>query len=468
MLRFLTTVLCIIFSVHSYAQQSYVIKNVNVIPMSSDTVLQNRDVTVKGKMISSIVKTGNNKYHGATVINGTGKYLMPGLFDMHTHFFYEQGEHINTNALELKLMLANGITTARIMAGHPSYLQARENVKTNQWAGPELFVASPQFAGEWPFDTVFKNYELVTNPLQAREAVKKYKLSGYDLIKITFKVNRETYDAIIDESRKQNIKVTGHVGPKVSLFPALSTSQQIEHMDEFIEYLLPDTSYNHGQSVSDYNIYSKKAWATVPFLDESKIGELAKKVKEANIYVTPTNYFFISFFGHPEDSAFIRQKPDLQFLPASMQEEKWSYKRRYELNMAPQESRDKYVRIRKDMVKALWNAGVPLMAGSDSPEFFIVAGLALHDELATMVDAGLSNYAALQTGTVNPATYLGIANRTGTIEEGKEADMILLNKSPLENIRNTRTIEAVFKDGLYYDSGRIRELLYDAAALQKN
>ena len=465
MIRSISLLTFLFITFGAIAQKGYVVRDVSVIPMTSDTLLAHRDVIISGNKIKAIRNTGSPLPPGYKAISGTDKYLIPGLFDMHTHFFYEQGEHVNTTELELKLMLANGITTARIMAGHPSYLDAREKVKREEWPGPELFVASPQFAGQWPFDTSFKNYELVISPAVARDAVRKYKHQGYDLIKITFKVNREVYDAIIDEARKQNIQVTGHVGPLVTLPAALPTGQQIEHMDEFIEYLLPDTTYNHGESVSDYNIYSKKAWATVPFLDESKIPELASKVKAVGIFVTPTNYFFISFFGHPEDSAFIAVKPDLQFLPASMKEEKWSYKERYEQTMAPAASRDKYVRIRKAMVKALWQAGVPLMAGSDAPEFFIVAGFALHDEIATMVDAGLTTFAALQTATVNPARYLRTDKRTGTIEPGKEADLLLLTDNLLENIRATKKISGVFNNGKYYDRQQLDALLREAKAL---
>ncbi len=108
---------------------------------------------------------------------------------MHAHFFYEQGEHINTNETELKLMLANGITTARILAGHPSYLEAKANVKNGKWIGPELSVASPQLVGKWPFSTEFKNYEMVASEAKANEAVTAFKQQGYDAIKITFMVN---------------------------------------------------------------------------------------------------------------------------------------------------------------------------------------------------------------------------------------------------------------------------------------
>jgi imidazolonepropionase-like amidohydrolase len=412
--------------------------------MASDQVLPDQTVVVENGIIQSITPASTTSIgKNITVYDASGKFLMPGLFDMHAHFFQEQGEHVNTNDSELILMLINGVTTARIMSGHPDFLEAKANVRNGKWRGPELSVASPQLAGQWPFAADFKNYELVTTEAQASDAVARFKREGYDAIKITFKVSKPVYDAIIAAGKRENIKVVGHVGPLVMLPAALEARQQIEHMDMFIETLLPDTTYNHGQSVSDFNIYSKAAWATVPHLMESKIPALAKSVKDAGIYVTPTNYFFISNAGLPLSDEEIKRKPDYDFIPSGIKEEKWMARNSYLKKIAPLESREKYVRIRKQMVKELWKAGVPLMAGSDSPEYFQVVGFALHDELRLFVEAGLTPFAALQTATTIPATFLGIEKRTGTIEVGKEADLVLLDKNPLVDINNTRGISGV-------------------------
>ncbi|MDX1942076.1 MAG: amidohydrolase family protein [Saprospiraceae bacterium] len=458
------------FTITSFSQEkgAFAITNVNVIPMDQEVVLPNQTVLIaNGKIMrigsSNLIKIPK-KY---AVVDGSGKYLMPGLMDMHTHFWYEQGEHKNTCDLELKMMLANGLTTVRIMAGHSAYLEARDNVKDGKWVGPELFVVSPQLAGRWPWEQDFKNFELVETPEQAVTAVKKFKKDGYSEIKITFMVKPEVFNAIIETAKKEGIKVTGHVGPLVKLPAALAAKEQIEHMDEFIEMLLPDTSYNHGQSVSDYNIYSKAAWATVPHLDESKITSLVKSVKNAGIYVTPTNYFFITNAGQPLPEAEIKALPGYNFIPADLKAEKWKYRESYMKSMAPQESRDKYIHLRKKMVYELWKAGVPLMTGSDAPEFFVVAGFATHDEIKMMVEAGLTPFAALQTATIHPATYMGIQNRKGTIAKGKDADLLLLDKNPLENITNTQIISAVFKNGIYYDEKALNELLKQASTMGK-
>jgi imidazolonepropionase-like amidohydrolase len=449
--------------VSSFAQKSFAIKNVSVITMVNAIVLADQTVYVENGIIKSISPSAKTKLsRQVAMIDGNGKFLIPGLFDMHTHFFYEQGIHVNTSDIELKLMLANGITTARIMAGHPSYLEAKANVKNGTWIGPELSVASPQLVGRWPFPPEFKNYEMVTSETKANEAVTNFKKQGYDAIKITFMMATPIYKAVVAAAKRENIKVVGHVGPIVRLPTALEAKQQIEHMDMFIETLLPDTSFNHGQSVSDYNIYSKAAWATVPHLMESKIPALAKNIKDAGIFVTPTNYFFISNAGLPQTDDEIMARPDYNFIPSNLRQDKWKYRESYLKNMAPLASREKYVHIRKQMVYELWKAGVPLMAGSDAPEFFAVAGFALHDELKTMVDAGLTPYAALQTATVNPAAYLDMSNRTGTITVGKEADLVLLEKNPLEDIGNTRHIAGVSAEGRWFNAEELKKLLEEA------
>ena len=374
-----------IFPLMLKAQQNYAIKNVAVIPMTRDTVLPNRTILIRGQVIDKVDESTKVRIpKDYIVIDGRNKYVIPGLFDMHAHFFNEQGNLANTCETELQMMLANGLTTARIMAGHPNYLEARENVKRGKWTGPDLIVASPQFVGQWPWEENFKNYEIVDTPEMASDAVKKYKLQDYDAIKITFMVDRPSYDAIVSTAKDEGIKVVGHVGPKVKLPAALTAGEQIDHMDEFIDMLLPDSTYNLGQSVSDMNLWRMNAWATVPYLDENKIPELVKMVKESGIYVTPTNFFFISCFGSEFTDEIYKQRPDYDYIPAAIKPERWKIKELNRNMKIPSESLDRYVYLRKKMTKKLWKGGVPLMAGSDSPEWFLVTGFSIHDEIATV------------------------------------------------------------------------------------
>lgn len=456
--------LCVFFPLfHPLSAQSYAIREVTLIPMDHNRSVPHQTVIIENGVITKIGSTARIKIpRSFTTIDGTDKYLMPGLVDMHAHFFQEQGEHLNTNAEELKLMLANGLTTVRIMAGHPDYLNARQKVRTKEWIGPELYVASPQLVGSWPWPAEFKNFEVVDTHEKAVEAVKRFKAEGYDAIKLTFMLSREVFNTVVHTAYEIGMKVVGHVGPEVKLPRALQAGMQIEHMDEFIDMLLPDTSYNHGQSVSDMNIWRPRAWATVPFLDEDKISELARNVRDARVYVTPTNHFFLSSFGRGMNDDEIKNSPDFAYIPTHIRTERWRVRQHY-ANMLPSaEQREKYVRVREAMTYALWKSGVKLMAGSDSPEWFLVQGFSLHKELEAFTQAGLSPYAALQTATVNPADYLGIGQRKGTVEVGKNADLLLLEANPLEDVGHVRRINGVFRAGKWFDRGSLDRLLEEA------
>jgi len=438
------------------------ITHVNVIPMNKELILKDQTVITENGKIKQIGDAAKIQIPAkAKIINGKGKYLVPGFFDMHAHFFYEQGENVNTCEAELKLMLANGLTTVRIECGDSVYLDAKQNVKNHKWLGPNLSVSSPQFVGNYPWDgKVFA--KICKTPDDAIAAVKQCKKEGYDEIKITFMVKRDVYDAIIKTAKDENIKVTGHVGPLVKLPAALAAKQQIEHMDEFIDMLLPDTTYNHGQSVSDMNIWRKKAWATVPYLDESKIPALVQSVKNAGIYVTPTNFFFFSSFADSITKEQYMARPDYAYIPSKIKEERWKIKDHYWKNAPPTKSRKEYVYLRNKIVFELNKADVKLMAGSDSPEWFLVQGFSIHDELETFARSGLSPYSILETVTINPATYLGLNKVKGSIEVGKDADLILLDKNPLENISNTRSINTVIKGNNAFEKSDLEKLLSEA------
>lgn len=444
------------------AQSSYAIKNVNVIPMNREVVLANQTVIVQNGKIKLLGNTSTIKIpENATIIDGTGKYLMPGLFDMHAHFFYEQGVSRDYLPTETAIMLANGVTTARIMNGCDIYMDVKNKIASGKITGPELFVVSPQLVGAWPWkDDTISPKAIVTTAAEAEAFVRQYKKEGYSEIKITFFVKKTAYDAIIAAAKKENIKVTGHVGPNVKLPAALVAGQQVEHLDEFIDMLLPDSLIGKRVSVSGPNIWNKKAWETVDWLDENKIASLVQQVKQSGIYITPTQYFFQTNFGKGQTDEEIRSSPDYSFIPVSLLEKRNEVRHYYWDSLKVTETkRLKWLNLRKRMIKELNDAGVKIMCGSDSPEWFLVQGFSVHKELEALTEAGLTNYQALQTATINPANYLGIINRTGTIEQGKEADLILLDKNPVENISNTKSISGLFKKGQWFDAARLKNIL---------
>jgi imidazolonepropionase-like amidohydrolase len=448
------------------AQQNILVTNVNIISMKDSGIAYKKSVLIRdGKIVSvkDVIKTDpKNKM---TVLDAAGAYMIPGLFDMHMHFYHDMGLDKKYLAEEVKLPLANGVTTVRIMNGMPEYLELKKNIAIGNIAGPEMFVASPQLVGKWPFREPLEG-RMVTNAKEGEEAVREFKAKGYDAIKLTEFVSDEAYDAVTKTANEVSIKVTGHVGPYVKLEKALSAHQQIEHFDEFIETLLPDTSINHGRSVSDYGIWDRtKAWPTIEYVDESRIDELAQKVKRANIYVTATNYFFTKYFGIGATKDEIEHFACYEYVPAFMKKRGDEAFKFYWDNPPSEDLRRKYVRIRYEFATSLYNAGVKLMTGSDGPEWYLAPGFTVHDEIESYARAGLSNFAALQTATINPATYLEIDKRKGTIEAGKEADFILLEKNPLEDVRNTRTIKAVYTHNKFYERTQLDKLLNEVKVI---
>jgi cytosine/adenosine deaminase-related metal-dependent hydrolase len=443
------------------ADKTYAFTHVNVIPMDKERVLRNRTVIVKNGIISKIT-TGKKLPKGAIEIDGTGKYLLPGFTDMHTHLFsdYEFPDDLAED--ELKIMLANGVTTTRLMIGVPEHLTLREKSAKGQILAPTIYVASPQFAGR-SFGDIYNGY-VVTNEEQARESVRKAKNDGYDFIKMTFWITRPVYDAVIDEAKKQNIRVIGHVDAQVGIERVFETGQQIEHLDGFFEALIPDGS-KLKISTSGVNVWNPRGWDSLDVLDGKKIPALAKKAVQANPYSVPTLTFLKLAFGRGQSDEEIISRPDYRFLPKKIRDEMagprntfWSPDRN-----PSEKRRKKYVDLRNKIVKAIHDAGGKVMAGSDAPEWFLLYGYTLHRELESLAEAGLSNYAVLESTTRHPAEFFGALDKSGTVEKGKRADLVLLESNPLANIANTKKIAGVMVKGNWISKDEVEEMLDEIA-----
>ena len=439
------------------ADKTYAFTNVSVIPMDKERVLRNRTVVVENGIIARVGK-GKKAPNGAIEIDGTGKYLTPGFIDMHTHLFsdYEFPDALAED--ELKIMIANGVTTTRLMIGVPEHLKLREKSAKGEILAPTIYAASPQFAGR-SFGNIYNGY-VVTNESRARDSVRKAKAARYDFIKLTFWITRPVYDAIIDEAKKQDIRVIGHVDAKVGIERVFEAGQQIEHLDGFFEGLIPkDSPYNF--STSGVNVWNPKGWDSIDVLDETKIPELAKKAVKANSYSVPTLTFLKLAFGTGQTDEEIISRPDYRFLPKKIRDEMAGPRRAFwsERRNPSEERRNRYVDLRNKITKALHDAGGKVMAGSDAPEWFLLYGYTLHRELESLSQAGLSNYAVLESTTRSPAEFFGALDKFGTIEKGKRADLVLLDSNPLANISNTKKIAGVMVKGNWIPKDEIEEML---------
>ena len=403
MKKILSILILHLLSVMAILAQTVAFTNVNVIPMDKEQVLQNQTVLVKDGIIAEI-GTKVNIPKGATKIDGKGKYLIPGLMDMHTHLLSDGDEYPDSIAEdELKIMIANGVTTIRLMIGTKEQLVLREKSAKGEIIAPTIYSASPHLTGREQ-----GNNFVVNTPEEARDAVRKSKQAGYDFIKITTFIKAEAYDAAVDEAAKQNIRVVGHADSRfVGVERALKAKQQIEHLDGYLEMLLRDDAPMKG-SVSDLYIYQPKNWESLDYVDESKIAALAKRTVEANPFVNPTQHFMKNTFGLPRSEESIRAQPDFRFYPKKVQDSFINFHKRTTVNQIPVEKRAKWVDIRNKLIKAIYDAGGKIMAGSDSPEFLFLYGFSMHRELKALNDAGLSTYAALEAATKNSQRCQGV------------------------------------------------------------
>jgi imidazolonepropionase-like amidohydrolase len=431
--------------------------NVNIIPMDRERVLKDQTVVVRDGRIAEIGDAAKVKApEGALRVDGRGRYLVPGLIDMHTHLFSDEELPDSLAGDELAVMVANGVTTVRLMIGTPEHLVMRRKVERGEVLSPTLYVASPQLAGR-KYGRVF-NGRLVTTPEEARQAVRDFKAAGYDFIKLTVSITRPIYDAVTEAAAEAGIRVVGHVDLQVGLRRALEAGQQIEHLDSYMEAVLKDDS-PVKVSVSDAGVWRKPNWESLDYVDERKVAEAARATAKAGVYTCPTLTFFKLSFAVEQSDEEIRARPDYRFYPEKFREPLFAAHRRFWTEPPSAGRRERYQRVRNQLVKGIDDAGGKVMAGSDTPELFLLYGYTLHRELRSLVEAGLTPYAALAAATRTPAEYLRALEEIGTVERGKRADLVLLAADPLAEITNTERRVGVMARGRWLPATELNNML---------
>ncbi len=443
---FLLAFLAIAFN--TYSQQitvrpaQLVFKGVTLIPMDKERVLENQDLVVENGIITAIGRTGRVKYRpDAVVIDGRGKYLLPGLAEMHAHI--PPVDDLEPMKENLLLFATHGITTIRGMLGHPKHLQLREMIATNQVTGPRFITSGPSLNGN-----------SVKTPADADGMVRRQKQVGYDFLKLHPGLTREKFDSVAAAARRSNISFSGHVSFDVGIWHAIKSGYStIDHLDGFIEGLVPGMENISEQQAGLFGIFVAQQ------ADTSRIDTLMTALKNAGIWVVPTQALTERWFSSERSVEELLEAPEMKYIAANQRNAWAKAKRDFMQNPNwPADGTETYNRLRRRLILACQQHGVGLLLGSDAPQIFNVPGPSTHHELEYLVNSGLSNYEALRTGTANIGNYLG-DEKLGVIRKGAYADLILLDANPLEDIRNTRKINGVLLNGNWLTEEAIHSAL---------
>jgi imidazolonepropionase-like amidohydrolase len=411
--------------------QTVVFEHVAVIPMDRDAVLQDQTVIVRDGRIAEVGPTAQvNAPAQAVKIDGRGKYLLPGMAEMHGHIPppTAPAEFVSN---VLFLYVANGITTVRGMLGHDNQLELRRKANSGEIVAPTLYLAGPSFNGN-----------SIQSAEQAVQKVRQQKAEGWDLLKIHPGVKLGHYDAMARTAKEVKIPFAGHVPAEVGILHALESGQQtIDHLDGYIEHLKGETR---------------------PIPEEQLI-DIARRTREAGAWVVPTMVLWDILLGLHEPAA-VGAFPELRYMPRG-QVAQWS--KALETRRAGAHFNIEQVRRiaenRKRLLLALHREGVKVLFGTDSPQQFSVPGFSMHREAKFMVDTGMSPYEVLRSGTANVGEYYKGVDKLGLVAKGYRADLILLEANPLDDITNLARGSGVMVRGRWIPESEIQAKLSEIA-----
>lgn len=437
-------------------ERSLAFTHVTVIDTTGAAPSTDMTVLVKDKRIVQLGKSGQVRLpQGARVVQAHGKYLIPGLWDMHVHTAF--GDWLPPNeSVTLPLFVANGVTGVRDMGSDLEVVKRwRAQIEAGRLLGPRMIIAGPMLDGPTPR---FPSSAPIANAADGRRVVDELHAQGVDFIKIQSLIPREGYFAAAEEAKKLGIIFVGHVPDAVRAAEASNAGQRsIEHFTGIfeacstIEDPLIKGPKSLGRNVSTYD--PERARQIVALMARNQTWQVPTLVWERGQWLI--------------DDSDLSHDPLIQYAPKAWKDATWPMFTKSileEMDTDPLPVRRHFVQMELDMTRAMFRAGVPFMAGTDTAAgVHVFPGFSLHDELGLFVRAGLTPLQALQTATLNPAKFMGRLADLGTVEQGKLADLVLLDANPLDDIANTRRIRAVVLAGRYLDRGDLDRMLQDVA-----
>ena len=401
-----------------------VITDISVLPMDANRVLAHQTIVVVDGRIVALGRTGTVRVpRTAQRIDGRGKFIIPGLSDMHVHL---------STTEEFPLFVGSGVLTVRDLNGSPEKLRWRDSINARQMAGPTLFVSGPMIAGA---SIPWSNKAVPTSAREADSIVTAQARAGYDQIKIYDALSREVFDAAIAAAKRTGLRSSGHIPDSVGFDLVLASGMNgLEHLDKTIAAAM-------GRNI-----------------DTLAIPSIVDRIRRSGTWVTPTLESMAQMslvFTGGYDS--LMNRPEALRAPAPLRDFWTSVTSRLKRSRA----RDTvyrygaYAEIQMRLAGALARAGVPMMSGTDLPNLVLVPGVSLHRELVVMGEAGMTPYQVLESSTSAPARFFGQSKQWGTVAVGRRANLVIVDANPLEHLETLRTPYAVLLHGRTYDAAEL-------------
>ena len=434
---------------------AYAFTGVSVVAMEDERVLPDQTVLVRDGIVRAVGPRARVRVPADAVrIDGRGKYLMPGLAEMHAHV---PGDGAPRRQVEdvMLLYVANGVTTIRGMLGAPGQLRLREEIASGELLGPAFIVGAPSLSGNTARD-----------PATAARLVREHRAAGYDFLKLHPGLSREVYDAIVAAAREVGMTTGGHVSQAVGLERTLEARQAtIDHLDGYLEAALP--AELRARLADGRATLGEVARA----VEGPRLRALAEATRRAGVWNVPTAFLWESFYS-PETAEAMARRPEMRYATAG-QLAAWSRQKRDRAaadlrgGVTPEDAR-LYLDARRRILRALSDAGAPILLGTDSPQMFSVPGFSLHREMALMAEVGMTPYQVLAAGTRNVARYaaedLELPGDFGVVRPGSRADLLLLDANPLADVRNVARRAGVMVRGRWLPAAELDRALEALAA----